>query len=135
MIILDASFFVAYKNERDQHHPAARMHWPHVVDAAPVLLHEYALAEITAVLVRRVGRERAVRHSEELVAAAEVELVPSSPRFQASWARFRSQRGTRHSLADAAMLQLAEERGAKAIATFDEEFRRARGLRVVPGRG
>lgn len=132
MIILDTSFFVAYKNERDDHHEEASRHWPAVIGAAPVLLHEYALAEITAVLVRRVGVERTVQHGQELLDASEVEFVPASPGFPAAWKRFAGQRGTRHGLADAAMLQLAEERGARLIATFDEEFRKARGLKVLP---
>lgn len=133
MIILDTSFFVAYKSERDAHHAAATQHWPAVAAEAPVLLHEYAFAEITAVLVRRVGLDRAVSHARELLEATEVEVVPGSPGFQAAWARFASQRGTRHGLADAALLQLAQDRGVRSIATFDEEFRKARGLKVVPG--
>jgi predicted nucleic acid-binding protein len=132
MIVLDTSFFVAYRNERDVHHARARDAWPRVLDAAPVLLHEYALAEMAAVLVRKLGPEAAALHTAPLLDAVEVEFVPASPGFRAVWQRFQAQRGTRHSLADLALLQLAEDRGAPAIATFDEEFRKAKGLAVVP---
>jgi predicted nucleic acid-binding protein len=135
MIVLDTSFYVAYKNTRDEHHAAAAAAWEEVVASAPILLHEYALAEITAVLVRRLGTATAAAHATELLEAAEVEVVPAWPGFPAAWRRFAQQRGTRHGLADAALLQMAEERGVRRIATFDQEFRKAKGVSLVPNPG
>jgi predicted nucleic acid-binding protein len=132
MIIVDASFLVAFKNRRDALHEKAAAHMPVVASRAPMLVHEYAFAEIVTVLLARSGLQVAVETGRELLESAEVEIVPASSRFGRSWERFSAQRGTRHSLADAALLALAQERGVSAIATFDREFRKARGLEVVP---
>lgn len=134
MIVLDSSFFIAFKNRRDAHHEAAVAHMPEVARSAPMLVHEYAFAEIVTVLGARVGPAAGVEAGQELLGSVEVEFVRSSPRFEQSWELFRGQKGTRHSLADAAMLALAAERGATRIATFDREFRKAKGLTLVPGR-
>lgn len=133
MIVLDSSFFVAFKNRRDIHHAEALEYMPWVARQAPMLVHEYAFVEMVTVLAARVGHAEAVESGQELLDSSEVEFVPGSPSFTGAWARFWLQKGTVHSLADAAMLQLAEERGATHIATFDREFRKAKGLKVVPG--
>jgi predicted nucleic acid-binding protein len=134
LIVLDASFVVAYHNEDDAHHAAAAKAWPDLVGGAwgPVLLPEYIFVEVVTVLAARRGLERAAERGRELLEAAEFEFVDCSAFFVRAFEVFRTQRGTELSLADAAVVAIARQRGAKHVATFDRDFRRVAGLSVVP---
>ncbi len=134
MIVLDASFVVAYHNEDDVHHAAAAGAWPDLVAGAwgPVLLPEYIFLEVVTVLAARRGLERATERGRELLEAAEFEFVDCTPFFVSAFEVFRTQRGTALSLADAAVVAIARDRGAEHVATFDEDFRQVKGLSVVP---
>jgi predicted nucleic acid-binding protein len=132
VIVVDSSFLIARKNARDAHHARALLAEPQVLDMAPLLLHEYVLAETVNVLLGRVGLAIAVEAGRELLDAADVEFVPASPRFVQAWDAFAAQRAGSMSLTDAALVALARDRGVGHIATFDAEFRKSRGLRVVP---
>ncbi|MCA1812806.1 MAG: PIN domain-containing protein [Halobacteriales archaeon] len=133
MIVVDTSFIVARKNKRDAHHARAVAAWPEVMSLAPLLVHEYVFLETINVVVRRLGLAQAIDAGRELLESAEVEVVPASPRFPESWESFAGQRGSDLSLADAALVSLAKERAAPHIATFDQGFRKAKGVKLVPG--
>ena len=134
MIVLDASFVVAYFNEDDAHHSAAAAAWPDVVDGkwGPALLPEYIFLEVVTVLASRKGLEKAAGWGTQLIDASEFEFVDCSRYFQASFEAFRMQRSTRMSMADASVLAIAKARGASHVATFDNDFRKVSGISVIP---
>ncbi len=134
MIVLDASFVVAYFNDGDVHHAAARRAWPEVVDGrwGPVLLPEYIFLEVVTVLASRRGLEKAASSGTQLLDASEFEFVNCSPYFQAAFDAFRTQRSTKMSLADASILAIAKARGAEHVATFDRDFGKVPGISAVP---
>lgn len=134
MIVLDSSFLIAYHNERDPHHAKALEAMREVAQGTfgPALLPEYVALETLTVLANRRGLDKAVEAGEALFAAREVELVPCSDVFLDAYARFKAQSAARLSVADAAIVVIAERRGARHVATFDEDFRRVPGLKVVP---
>lgn len=134
MIVLDASFVVAYFNEDDVHHVAAVGAWPDVVDGrwGPVLLPEYIFLEVVTVLASRRGLERAVSGGTQLLDASQFEFVNCSPYFLSAFEAFRIQRSTKMSLADASVLAIAKARSADHVATFDRDFRKVPGISVIP---
>jgi len=134
MIVLDASFVVAYFNEDDTHHTAAAAAWPDVVDGkwGPALLPEYIFLEVVTVLASRKGLEKAARWGTQLLDASEFEFVDCSPYFQAAFEAFRVQRTTKMSVADVSILAIAKARRADHVATFDTDFRKVSGISVVP---
>ncbi len=134
MIVLDASFVVAYFNDGDIHHAAAAAAWPELVDGrwGPVLLPEYIFLEVVTVLASRRGLEKAAAGGTQLLESAQFEFVDCSPYFQASFEAFRLQRSTKMSLADASVLAIAKARGADHVATFDDDFRNVTGISVIP---
>lgn len=134
MLVLDTSLLVAYHNDRDSFHgPAAAMMAE--IDAGAWgmgLVPDYVFAEFMTVVLARRGSERARAASRWLLDAAWTELVPCSPLFGDILARFHAQEGTRLSFTDIAVLEVAAEREAEHVATFDQEFRKMKGVKVVP---
>lgn len=133
MVVLDSSFIVAYHNERDLHHPAARQ----AMDAlrsgewGVALLPEYVFLEVVTVLAARRDLATALRVGDLVLAAREVEVVPCSEVFLEAYDVFRDQPTFRCSFTDAAIVAIARRRKA-SVATFDEDFRSFPDLRVVP---
>lgn len=133
--MLDSSFLIAYHNQRDPHHARAYEAMRTVAEGGfgPALLPEYVALETLTVLASRRGLDKAVEAAEALLAAREFEFVPCSDVFLDAYARFKGQPSAKLSLADEAIVVIAERRGARHVATFDEDFRRVPGLKVVPG--
>jgi predicted nucleic acid-binding protein len=134
MIVLDSSFLVAYHNRRDVHHEKAIEAMEKLVagEWGPALLHEYVFLEVVTVLLARRGLDVAVRVATLLLQAREVEFVSSSDMFLGVLDTFRGQRRTRLSFADAAIVTVARQRGARFIATFDRDFRQVGNFAIVP---
>lgn len=134
MIVLDSSFVVAYHNSRDAHHAAAAATMERLLaeEWGQALLPEYVFLEVVTVLAARRDLDTAVRVGAILLHAAEVELVPCSGHFEATFAIFRAQAETRLSFADAAIVVIAQALAGGCVATFDADFRAIEGIRVVP---
>ena len=134
MIVLDSSFLVAYHNTRDVHHEAAARALPELAAGrwGPVLLPEYVFLEVVTVLLVRRDLETAGRVARVLLDAREVEFVPCSPLFRDVVDLFLGQSRTTLSFADAAIVTLAEHRGAEFVATFDTDLNDLPSITVVP---
>lgn len=134
MIVLDASFLVAFLNEADALHGTAvdAMGRLRAGEWGPPLLPEYVFLETVTVLAARAGLSVAQEEGAQLLRAREAEVVPCSPYFAEAFEIFRAQRKSRLSFADAAIVAIAKDRGAKHILTFDRDFRKVDGLEVVP---
>lgn len=80
----------------------------------------------------RRGLDAASRVARVLLDAWEVEFVPCSPVFHDAVETFLRQRDSTFSFADATIVTLAERRGARFVATFDNDFRGVSPVVVVP---
>jgi predicted nucleic acid-binding protein len=96
------------------------------------LLLEYVFLEVVTVLLARRGLDVAARVAMVLLQAREVEFVPCSDMFLDAVETFRTQRGDRLSFTDATIIAVARQREARFLATFDQGFRQASGLTIVP---
>ena len=134
MIVLDASFLIAYHNTRDVHHPAAARAMVHLVagEWGPALLLEYVFLEVVTVLLARRGLAVAAAVGTGLLQAREVEFVPCSDLFLDALQTFRAQRTERLSFADAAVVTLARRAPPGFVATFDADLRQVAGVSVIP---
>jgi predicted nucleic acid-binding protein len=131
---VDASFLVAWYNERDAHHKAAAAAMQRLSKGnwGAALLPEYVVLETLAVLAAGRDLSFASAKAKDLVEAPEFELVPCSPLFAQTLDLFRTQAATRLSFADCAIVAIARDRAASHVATFDEDFESVPGLSVVP---
>jgi predicted nucleic acid-binding protein len=135
VVVLDSSFLVAFHNQSDVHHAPAREAFERIVHGewGDILLLEYVFLEVVTVLSARRDLATAVSVGEILLGARELEFVPCSGQFLGAYDIFREQRDFRLSFVDAAIVAVARDRGAKTIATFDEDFRSIADLEVIPG--
>jgi len=134
VVVLDSSFLVAYHNARDVHHESAA-HLMEEITAGrwgPAVLLEYVFLEVVTVLLVRRGLPTAVAASEVLLQARELEFVPGARLFLDAVDRFQRQQGTSLSFTDAAIAVWASRSGEGFVATFDNEFRKVRGIKVLP---
>jgi predicted nucleic acid-binding protein len=134
VIVLDSSFLIGFHNERDAHHPAARLLMNRFLAGAwgKGLLLEYVFLETMNVVLVRRDHSVATRVGRALLDTDDLEFVPCSDLFLEAMEGFSSQAGTRLSLTDAAISHVARIRAGGLILSFDEEFRKIAGLRVNP---
>ena len=135
LIVLDSSFLVAFHNERDVHHEAAKSVFERLLEGewGPLLLPEYVFIEVVTVLAARKNLSVAVSVGTTLLQSREVEFVPCFRYFIESMDTFKNQGRIGLSFTDATIVVVCRERGASQVATFDAGFRKVKGLTVVPG--
>ena len=134
MIVLDSSFLIAYHNKRDTHHEAASDVMARFLDGewGHGLLLEYVVLEVATVLALRQSVDAATAVGDALLGAREVEFVPCSALFLDTYRTFRAQKRGALSFVDAAIVALARQRGISNVATFDSEFGKIDGIKVIP---
>mgnify|MGYP000918996561 CR=1 FL=1 len=132
MIVLDSSFLIGFYNERDGHHGAARalMNRFQNGEWGRGLLLEYVFLEVATVLIVRRDLGVAARVGQLLLEAEELEFVPCSDLFNETLDAFVGQGSTRLSFADAAIAHVARQRADGRVLTFDDELRKAPGIRA-----
>lgn len=134
MILLDTSFIVGFHNSRDVHHQAAKAPMDDIIAGkwGQALLLEYVFLEVATVLLARRGLSVASSVGSVLLQAREVDFVPCSEIFLDTLETFLHQSQTALSFADAAIVTAARRFKAETVATFDREFDKIKGIKVVP---
>lgn len=134
MIVLDTSFLVAWANESDAHHERALAAVDRIANGelGRLLLPEYVVVETATVLAARKDLPSSARFIEALLDAREIEYVPCGPAFLDAFRLFRSQKRFALNFVDAAIMAVANSRGATHIATYDEALAKAAGLLRLP---
>ena len=137
MIILDSSFLIGFHNERDAHHESASALMGQFLAGkwGRGLLLEYVFLEVMTVLLMRRGRAVAARVGRILLEAHELEFVPCSDLFSETLKIFLAQTSTKLSFTDAAICYLARQRAKGLILSFDDELRKASGIRAPVSSG
>jgi predicted nucleic acid-binding protein len=134
VIVVDSSFLIAFHNDRDSQHGAARVMMNEFLTGkwGRGLLLEYVFLEAVTVMLNRRGFETAARVGELLLESEQLEFVPCSDFFTEAVGEFNQQKNTKLSFADAAICVAARSKAAGRLLTFDVEFRKIPGLQVYP---
>jgi len=134
VLILDSSFLIAFHNKNDVHHAAASRVMEDLLEREneQALLLEYVFLEVVTVLLARRDLAVATVVARVLLEAREVEFVPCSEFFQEILETFRTQKETALSFTDAAIVTVARRQKGSEIVTFDRDFRRVKGISVIP---
>ncbi len=132
MIVLDSSFLIGFYNERDAHHRSAALLMERFLSRewGRGFLLEYVFLEVATVLLVRRDLGVATRVGRLLLEAEELDFVPCSDLFSEALETFAGQGSTRLSFADAAIAHVARQRAEGLVLTFDDELRKAEGIRV-----
>ncbi len=97
-----------------------------------VLLPEYVFLEVVTVLAARRGAQTAISTAKALLEAREVTFVYCSDHFADTLETFRLHASDGLSFADAAIVTIARSFKADCVATFDRDFAKVSGVRIVP---
>ena len=133
MIFLDSSYLVAVAVESDQNHPKAIRLNREIAkgEFGKAVISDYIFDEtITVIFGRTKDIDKAVQVGTNLFASAEVINV-GDKRFMEAWNLFKVQRSTRLSFTDCTTLSIMRERAIPNVATFDEDFKKVKWVKVA----
>ena len=134
MIFLDSSVIIAFKNDDDVNHEKAQalISKIHEGEYGPAVITELVFAEVVTVLLLKKGLQAAVEVGDILREAKEVSTIKASTLFEKAWEVFKEQKkGVQFSFVDASTIACLRERSIKYIATFDRDFEKVDGIKVV----
>lgn len=128
MIILDTSFIISYFNTRDQNHSKAVKLMKQMHES--LCLTDYVFGEVATVsLIRLKSIEKASKIGETLKSLHIIDVEKSS--FDKAWDIFCRQKDTVLSFTDCTTISVMQENYIEKIATFDGDFDRIKGIKVV----
>lgn len=131
MIMIDANVFLAYYNKDDVHHEAAVKVAEQIVSGlyGKFFTTDYILNEVVGVTLRKFGKKRAVILGQHILTSIFVVYI-GEPVLKNAWSSF-SQTSLRFGLVDCSSLAVMNELGTLLIATFDKEFEKVRGIKII----
>jgi predicted nucleic acid-binding protein len=133
MIILDTSFIVSYYNVRDENHKKAVEVMKDIVNRKYGILYvtDYIFDEsITVMLIRLKNFLKTINIGELIRKSTEL-LEIEKDDFEGAWELFKEQEGIVFSFTDCTTLNVMKKRNTKNIATFDENFKKVKGINLV----
>jgi predicted nucleic acid-binding protein len=136
MIFLDSSFLVAYAVDGDSNHTEAAELMGEIADSVygPPVISDYVFDETATVTFLRTGELQKAKSVGDAMLRAFRMFRVDERTFREAWRRFRGQRGTKYSFTDCTTLEVMAQNGVTRIATFDREFRTAKGVEVMGAR-
>jgi len=132
MIILDTSFIVAYYNNQDSQHKKALFLMDKISENTygEVTITDYIFDECATVLFSKLKNlKQTIEICDKIKAVVTFKI--DEKLFADSWNIFKSQKNTKLSFTDCSIVALMQERGIKHIATFDEDFKKVKGIKIA----
>lgn len=133
MIILDTSFIVSYYNTRDENHKKAVELMKDIVNRkyGNLYITDYIFDEgVTVILIRLKSLSRTIEIGESIRKSTEMIEIEKDI-FEKAWKLFKEQSGTALSFTDCTTLNVMKAKDVKNIVTFDEDFKRVKGINVI----
>jgi len=133
MIILDTSFIIAHKIKNDSLHKRTTKIIEEIESGKynEEIISDYIFNEVVTVALLKVKDLGFVsKLGDELLNAIKIIKIDDKL-LNDSWEIFKSQKKTKLSFTDCSILAIMKERGIKHIATFDEDFKKIKGIKVV----
>ena len=133
MIFLDSSFLIAYYNSTDKHKNKALDIMDNLIAGkyGTPYISDYVFDEVVTILfVRNKDKSIATTLGEILRESLEIINV-NEELFGNAWTLFRNQKDTNFSFTDCTNLAIMQYKGILQIATFDEDFTKSKGIKVV----
>ena len=134
MIILDTSFIVSYWVEMDINHEKAKKLYNKKIKngffGEPAATDYIFDETITVVFYRTKSLTNAVIAGDNLEHSVHMIDIDDLI-FNDSWNLFKSQKDTKFSFTDCTIISAMKLYGVKYVATFDKDFRKVDGIKVV----
>lgn len=133
MILLDSSLIIAYSNKVDQNHNKALKIVEDIVKekyGTPAIT-DYIFDETITVMTIKTKDLTRIAESGDRLLEANVLLRIDEQTFQQAWKIFKDQQKPHLSFTDCTTIAACKTNGIPNLATFDEDFRRILGLRII----
>ncbi len=133
MIFLDSSFLIAYEVVTDKHHERALNIMKDIAlkKYGMVFTSNFIFDETTTIVFARTKNlENAVGAGESILESFNLVEITSAV-FKEAWDFFKNQTNTGLSFTDCSNVVVMQSNNIKQIATFDEDFKKIEGVRVV----
>lgn len=130
-IFIDTNVFVAYYNQRDEHHKKAKRILKEIdsEEHGRVFTSDYIFDEAVTVVLVRTGKPRkAIKFGKHLLESNIRILKVNSYIFKKAWELFKERKMSFTDCTNLAFLQIF---GIKKIATFDRAFEEESEMEVV----
>lgn len=133
MIFLDSSFLVAVEVKTDQNHEKAVKIRDEIIKGkfGKTFISDYIFDEtITVTFGRTKKLRKTILVGNQLKASSEM-LKVDEKIFDQAWKIFKKQKETHFSFTDCTTIAIMSKNEIKNIATFDEDFQKVRGIKVI----
>lgn len=133
MILLDTSFIVAYYNTRDENHGKAIELMKELEEGkyGDLCITDYIFDEcMTVIFIRLKNLEKTIEIGNTLRKLTRMLRIENDI-FEDSWNFFKNQKETAFSFTDCTTVSLMKKENTINITTFDEDFRKIKGINVV----
>ncbi|MEA3295077.1 MAG: PIN domain-containing protein [Euryarchaeota archaeon] len=123
IIFVDTSALFAIANVRDEDHRKAREFLSKLAEErVTFLVTNFIISEIYTLMLRKIGRNKAIEYVEKLSNTAEIERVSKEDESQA-WQIILRCQDKHFSYVDATSFAVMERLGINDAFSFDEHFR------------
>jgi len=122
IIFVDTGALFAAANAKDRDHQRAKDFLAKLAEEKVILLAtNFIIAEIYTLMLRKIGRDKAIEHLEKLRNTAEIERVSEEDENKA-WQIILRYRDKDFSYVDATSFAIMERLGISDAFSFDEHF-------------
>jgi len=133
MILLDSSFLISVEVKTDQNHERAVKIMEKIIkgEFGRPIISDYVFDEtITVTFGKTKDLAKSVLVGENLKISTEIIKVDDEI-FDDGWGIFKGQKVTKFSFTDCTIVSLMRKENITNIATFDEDFKKVKGINVV----
>lgn len=130
-ILLDASFILAFDNERDVHHKKTLLLWEKIanIEYGQYFISDHIFDEIASVSLRKRGKNKTLELCRKIIRDIPIINIDQHM-FDESWGVFEKTK-TNMGFTDCTNLIILKLMGSNLIATFDKAFREIKDIEVV----
>ena len=119
VLLLDASFLIAFDNLEDIHHVQARELWGQIKEE-DYFISDYIFDEIVGIISRKKGKDRTIIFGNKILEAVPIINIDHNL-FEEAWKMFKETK-LNLSFTDCTSLALLKLMKINRIATFDKAF-------------
>lgn len=132
-ILLDSSFLIAYYNPLDEHRKKAIKIMDDLIIGkyGNPYVSDYIFDEVVTVIFIRTKDLKLSNNVGDVLRDSLGLFDVDEEVFDNAWKIFKNQKNTNFSFTDCTILAVMQERGISHIATFDEDFLKFEGIKVV----
>ena len=131
-VLLDSSVIISFYNDKDQNHQKAINLSKELFDGTKtILISDYIFDECITVILQKEDINKAIKLGEYLLNSQIVDLRINESTLEFAWEYFKTKNPGKLSFTDCVNIACLNLLNIDYLATFDKEFSKVRGIRVI----